>query len=100
MSQESTGGSSFGPGAGGGSEAQGTLAMLLKHCRSSQEGKAFLYDELALSAGSGALSSDALDTLIEMLGGELVLCAGLFLFLVFFFEHSSVLCMRVAENAW
>lgn len=79
LSQESTadlalgdyGEEGGGGGAGGGVTAvQGTLTMLLNHCRSSQEGKAFLYDELALSAGSGALGSGALDTLVEMLSGE------------------------------
>lgn len=61
------GGAAAGAGVG---EAQGTLTMLLSHCRSSQEGKAFLYDELALSAASGALGTFALGTLIDMLLGE------------------------------
>lgn len=58
-------------GAYGGVDAavQGTLTMLLNHCRSGVEGKAFLYDELALSAASGGLGSSALDTLVEMLSG-------------------------------
>ncbi|CAM9123067.1 unnamed protein product [Ectocarpus sp. 12 AP-2014] len=65
------GGSAVGGSANGGrfqtSGAGDTLAMLMNHCRSSQEGKAFLYDELALSAGTGALGSDALDALVNML---------------------------------
>ncbi|CBJ26655.1 conserved unknown protein [Ectocarpus siliculosus] len=65
------GGSALGGSTNGGrfqtSGAGDTLAMLMNHCRNSQEGKAFLYDELALSAGTGALGSDALDALVNML---------------------------------
>lgn len=56
--------------SGAGTEAQSTLNMLLSHCRCSPEGRAFLYDELALSAGSGALEREVLDTLTDMLVGE------------------------------
>lgn len=67
------GGSALGGSATDGrfhtSGAGDTLAMLMNHCRSSQEGKAFLYDELALSAATGALGSDALDALVNMLLG-------------------------------
>ncbi|CAM9248195.1 unnamed protein product, partial [Ectocarpus sp. 12 AP-2014] len=73
LSQDSQAGgsSAVGGSANGGrfhtSGAGDTLAMLMNHCRSSQEGKAFLYDELALSAGTGALGSNALDALVNML---------------------------------
>eukprot|EP00903_Cladosiphon_okamuranus_P011447 g10784.t1 len=53
------------------SGAADTISMLMDHTRSSQEGRAFLYDELALSAGTGGLGSDALDALMEMLSAPL-----------------------------
>lgn len=71
LSQESAGGSTIGDPTGfevsGGAD---TLTMLVNHCRSSQEGKAFLYDELALSAATGALGGGALDALVDMLSGS------------------------------
>lgn len=51
------------------SGAADTISMLMKHTRSSQEGRAFLHDELALSARTGGLGSDALDALMDMLTG-------------------------------
>lgn len=46
-----------------------TLDMLLSHCQSSQDAKAFLYDELALSGASGALGAEATAALVNMLFG-------------------------------
>ena len=70
MSQDSPGDAGGGASSFQESGAADTISMLMNHTRSSQEGRAFLYDELALSAGTGGLGSDALDALMDMLSGE------------------------------
>eukprot|EP00752_Nemacystus_decipiens_P018674 g16742.t1 len=71
LSQDSPGDAGGGASGFQDSGAADTISMLMNHTRSSQEGRAFLYDELALSAGTGALGSDALEALVEMLSGPL-----------------------------
>lgn len=71
LSQDSPGDTGGGSSGFQDSGAAETISMLMTHTRSSQEGRAFLYDELALSAGTGGLGSSALDALMDMLNGTL-----------------------------